>query len=294
MPPFTAGLSAFAAASPFAFGAGGQRQGQIQPAYRRPPSPKAQSGSARQAGTSGPQSVQQTGDPRQNLSGFQVPLQNFLQPLQNLIQNQQMMQFQNRAQGQQRAQFAQGVASRQNQQMGGFIDQAMGQMQQNFQTGAKTLQGMFNDPLTRKTQSLAMQQAENPGMDPNAIRQMKSQALQRNAANQGAALNNARWGLAGRGVSGASREHLMSMIRGRSGQEANSTLSGIDINAAQFEAQNRGQAINQLANLSGQRQNLGRAYAGFLGSFNPLQQLAQGQQLQQPFGQIGQSIGQLQ
>jgi len=209
---------------------------------------------------------------------------------QNFLQNYNAAQVPS-AYNQRQSQYAQVQAARQNAQLGGMFDTAMQQQQSNFMQGAQSLRNAQNTPWQQSIRNKVWQGVNNPGLDPNTLAQIKGQAAQRGAANQSSAVRNAQWGMAGRGRSGTARDFMLSSINNRGGQATANALTGIDIDAAKYASQNERGWLGTAANLSGQEAGQAMNYANYLQRNNPLGQLAQIQQMQQPFAQIGYGAG---
>ena len=219
------------------------------------------------------------------------PEPNFLTSISDFFRGQQERGAQERAIAASRAGFLGQQAFGQTQQLGGILSQAAQQQQGLFQTGQRSLLAAINDPNLLGLIGLAGRRARQPGLPPEILRSIRGGAAARGAAGTSAALRNAQFRL--RGVSGPAREFILSSIRRRGAEAGGRQLADIDIGAAEFAEQQRGQAISQQQSLLGQRAGLIGARAQFLGQFNPLNLIQQIQGIQQPAGQAGFGLGRL-
>lgn len=215
----------------------------------------------------------------------------FLSTISDFFRGQQQRGAQERAIAGSRAGFLGQQEFGQSQQLGGILSGAAQQQRQLFGAGQRSLLGAINDPNLLNLIQLAGRRARQPGLPPDILRAIRGGAAARTAAGTSAALRNARFRLGG--VSGPARQFILSSIRQRAGEAGRRQLADIDIGAAQFAEQQAGGAIEQQRGLLGQRAGLIGARAQFLGQFDPLRQISQIQQIQQPFGQAGFGFGRL-
>lgn len=215
----------------------------------------------------------------------------FMQPVQSFMQKMLGDNAQTNAMNNRLAQNAQVQAAKQNAQMGVYFNRATGEMRNNFKQGSETLRQMMNDPYMMNLMGTAFNQAANPGLSKSTIDKMKGAAAAQNAADAAAGQRNLAWGMAGRGMSGASRSFQQQLMANRSANQLNRQLSNIDIEAEKFAKQDQGRAQSFAAQLLGERNNLGRAYAGMLQGYNPLGWMQQIQGMTQPFGQSAFNYG---
>jgi len=220
--------------------------------------------------------------------------QNFMAPVQQLLNRMNTQNTQQKAINAQIAQNQQAQAAAQQAQMGMYLNRASNRMEGNFQEGTGILRSLTNDPQLNNLIEQGFEQMQNPGLSREAIAGMKGQAAATGAANLASSQRRLSHGLAGRGMSGASRAFMQQNLQNRAGNSLSRQMTGIDIEAEKFAQQRQGQSMSQLQSLIGQRQGAARGLAGALLGNNPLNQLQQIQQIQSPQQQLGFNIGALQ
>jgi hypothetical protein len=183
------------------------------------------------------------------------------------------------------------TANQFNAQMSGYFDTAMQENRANFKQGLNVLGGQMNDPRMSQLIQQSMSRAGNPGLSQSVINQMKGQMFQGNVANQNSNMRQTMGRMGGSGVSGAAQAYMASMIRNQSANAASRGAANIDIEAAKFAKGDEASATSQAAGLLGQKNGMAAMFANYLKSYNPLDQMQQIQQMQQPFTQIGYGLG---
>lgn len=183
--------------------------------------------------------------------------------------------------------------------MGGYTDAATNEMRMK-QSGAESLlrsqlAKLAGDPQWQAARTMAMQAAQNPGINPALLAQMRGRAAASAAANTAAGARSIMAQIARGNIRGAGAANAMQMNNNRGAVAASQQTVGIDQWAAEKEQANKAQALQQLVSiLQGQNASengLTGQLASTMTGYNPLSWLSQINGIMSPVGALGQAAG---
>lgn len=183
--------------------------------------------------------------------------------------------------------------------MGGYTDAATNEMRMKQAAAESLLRSQIaklnGDPQWQAARTMAMQAAQNPGINPALLAQMRGRAAASAAANTAAGARGIMAQIARGNIRGAGAADAMQMTKNRGAVSAQQQGVGIDQWAAEKEQSNKAQALQQLVSIL-QGQNASEAgltgqLASTMTGYNPLQWLSQINGIMSPVGALGQAAG---